>query len=97
MGCKCGKPRIAFPNNPWGIPLAAGHIHGLLSPCLDPLEESLLVGNGGCGLASGEHLPLAKGPIWPSPEVVGRLKVTEYQEPRGSYGGARLVLPLDHW
>ena len=46
-------------------------------------------GTGGCGLASGDCLHLAEGTIWPmvwgredlpSPEVVGRLKVTEYQE-----------------
>ena len=29
-----------------GIPLAAGHIHGLLSPCSDALEDSLLVPAG---------------------------------------------------
>ena len=42
-GCKCGKPCIASHNNPRGIPLAARHIHGLLRPCSDPPEESLLV------------------------------------------------------
>ena len=34
---------LASHNNHWGYPLAAGRIHGLLSPCSDPLEESLFV------------------------------------------------------
>ena len=37
------KPHIVSYNNLWGNLLAAGNIYGLLSPCSDTLEESLLV------------------------------------------------------